>query len=71
MVALRGELITGVRKYRPDLGLIVVAIKKASGEMVYTPPAETVLEAEDTLIALGRRDQLDLLEKMAAGKGRA
>ena len=39
--------------------------------MVYTPPPETVLEAGDTLIALGQRDQLDQLEKMAAGKGRA
>jgi voltage-gated potassium channel len=54
-------------KLRQDLGLIIVAIKKASGAMAYTPPPEMVLEAGDTLIALGRRDQLDLLEKWAKG----
>lgn len=54
-------------KLRQDLGLIIVAIKKGEGAMAYTPPPETVLEAGDTLIALGRRDQLDQLERWARG----
>jgi voltage-gated potassium channel len=64
--ALVGSTLAG-SKLRQDLGLIIVAIKKASGAMASTPPPETVLEAGDTLIALGRRDQLDVLEKQARG----
>ena len=52
-------------RLRSDLGLIIVAIKKKHGAMVYTPPPETVLEAGDTLIALGKKSQLEQLEKLA------
>jgi voltage-gated potassium channel len=48
-------------------GIFIVAIKKASGQMVYNPPGNTVMEAGDTLIALGHRDQLDKIAKLAAG----
>ncbi|NBO93064.1 MAG: potassium channel protein [Planctomycetia bacterium] len=54
-------------KLRQDLGLIIVAIKKSNGTMAYTPPPETILQTGDTLIALGRRDQLDNLEQLAKG----
>jgi voltage-gated potassium channel len=49
----------------PDLGIIIVAIKKQTGQMVYNPPGDAVLEAGDTLITLGHRQQLDQLEKLA------
>ena len=52
---------------RRDLGVIIVAIKKASGHMVFNPPPPTVLEAGDTLIALGPRRQMDRLERLADG----
>ena len=55
-------------RLRADLGLIIVAIKKRHGAMIYTPPAETTLEAGDTLIALGRRAQLDQLEALSEGR---
>ena len=48
-------------------GIFIVAIKKASGQMVYNPPGDTVMEAGDTLISLGHRDQLDKLDKLAVG----
>jgi voltage-gated potassium channel len=48
-------------------GIFIVAIKKASGQMVYNPPGDTVLEVGDTLIALGHREQLDELDRQAAG----
>jgi voltage-gated potassium channel len=54
---------------RQDLGLIIVAVKKRDGAMIYTPPPETIMEGGDTLIALGRRMQLDQLEGMAKAKG--
>jgi voltage-gated potassium channel len=56
-------------RLRVDLGLIIVAIKKKHGAMVYTPPAETVLEAGDTLLALGKKSQLEQLERLAGGRG--
>jgi voltage-gated potassium channel len=52
-------------RLRPDLGLIIVAIKKRDGAMTYTPPPEARIEAGDTLIALGRRSQLEQLEALA------
>jgi voltage-gated potassium channel len=52
-------------RLREDLGLIIVAIKKPGGAMIYTPASETILEVGDTLIALGRRNQLDRLEALA------
>jgi voltage-gated potassium channel len=64
--SLSGANLTTSR-LRSDYGLIIVAIKKRHGAMIYTPPPETVMEAGDTLIALGRRAQLDQLEKLAAG----
>jgi voltage-gated potassium channel len=63
---LAGASLAGSR-LRQDMGLIIVAIKKRDGTMVYTPPAEAVLEAGDTLVALGRRNHLDQLEKLARG----
>jgi voltage-gated potassium channel len=59
----------GERRFQQDLGVIVVAIKKPSGPMVSNPTGETVLEADSTLIVLGHRQQLDRLEKIAAGRG--
>jgi voltage-gated potassium channel len=52
---------------RSEMGVIVVAIKKPDGKMAFNPSPEAVLEAGDILIALGRREQLDRLEGMAAG----
>lgn len=49
---------------RSDLDLIIVGVKKESGEMIYNPSSETQLEAGDTLIILGERRNLDKLEKL-------
>ena len=47
---------------RPRFNLIVIAIKKASGEMQFNPQAQAVLEAGDTMILVGSRDNLDSLQ---------
>ena len=52
---------------RERFGVMIVAIKKPSGHMVYNPPGEAQLEAGDILIALGHRRQLDELERVASG----
>jgi voltage-gated potassium channel len=43
---------------RQKFDLIVVAIKKASGEMLYNPASHTRVEIGDTLIALGQKSNL-------------
>jgi voltage-gated potassium channel len=55
-------------RLRQDRGIIIVAMKKASGEMVYNPPAEAVMEAGDILITLGHRKQVDRLDALAQGR---
>jgi voltage-gated potassium channel len=49
---------------RQKLDLILVAIKRADGEMLFNPSHETPILAGDTLIALGLRKNLDALEAM-------
>lgn len=45
--------------------IIVVAIKRSSGNMEFNPGGETVLNSGDTLISLGHRRDIDRLEQMA------
>jgi len=52
-------------RLRQDLGVIVVAIKKANGHLVANPPGDAVMEVGDTLIALGARQSLDQVEALA------
>jgi voltage-gated potassium channel len=52
-----------------DLGIIVVAIKKASGDMKFNPTFRSAIKAGDTLIALGEIPKLKTLEDMATAKG--
>jgi voltage-gated potassium channel len=54
-------------RLRQEQGVIIVAIKRASGEMVYNPPGDTLMQAGDILITLGHRGQLDRLEALARG----
>lgn len=52
---------------RRDLNLIVLAIKKADGEMVFNPGAHTCVEENDILLAAGQRPNLDRLMAKASG----
>jgi|Deesub1362B_J571_1020462.scaffolds.fasta_scaffold00078_56 voltage-gated potassium channel len=54
-----------------ELGVIVVAIKRAEGEMKFNPMHNTVIRAGDTLIAIGEIARLKKLEKLASRKGKA
>jgi voltage-gated potassium channel len=49
---------------RQNLNLILVAIKRDDGVMLFNPSHETRIQAGDTLIALGQRRNLDALENM-------
>ncbi len=52
-------------RLRDDVGVTVLAIKRSGGELLTNPARETVLEAGDTLVALGTRDSLSRLEALA------
>lgn len=52
-----------------DLGIIIVAIKKTTGEMKFNPTFRTSIKAGDTLIALGEISKLKILEDIITAKG--
>jgi voltage-gated potassium channel len=55
-------------RLRQELGLIIVAIRKGGGRMVFNPPPEEQIQEGDLLIALGHPSQLEKLEKMSGLK---
>jgi voltage-gated potassium channel len=54
-----------------DLGVIVMAIRRADGQMIFNPPADTTVHGGDFLIVMGRQDNLVTLENLLAGQKRA
>jgi voltage-gated potassium channel len=52
---------------RRDLDLIVIAVMKRDGEMVFNPGPQTVVDAHDTLITMGRKDDLAACRHTAVG----
>jgi voltage-gated potassium channel len=50
---------------RQDFGVIIVAIKKASGQMAFNPPSSAIMEPGDILIAISNRLALDRLARVA------
>ncbi|MGA2192766.1 MAG: potassium channel protein [Nitrospirota bacterium] len=53
---------------RQDLGIIIVAIKRADGKMEFNPSPTSVLHGGDRLIALGQPEQMKVLEEITLGK---
>ena len=49
---------------RSKYNLIIIAIKKADGQMNFNPSFDTLLEAHDTVIAVGEPINLERLEKV-------
>jgi voltage-gated potassium channel len=58
---------SGIRK---ELDLIIVAIKKTDGEMLFNPASHTRIQIGDTLIALGRKSRLIRLERLLGNESR-
>lgn len=50
-----------------DLGVIVMAIRKADGVMVFNPTADTTVNAGDYLIVMGPQEKLQTLEALVTG----
>lgn len=52
---------------RQDYGLIVVAVKKDSGKMIFNPLANYIIEKNDKLIALGEVENINLFSNSCLG----
>lgn len=53
---------------RQKLDLIILAVKKMDDHMIFNPPADTVIDRGDTLIAMGPRESMDKLAQMMGGQ---
>lgn len=51
-------------KIRPRFNLIIIAIKKGNGEMVFNPGPKEVINAYDTLLAVGKKSDLFAIKKI-------
>src|ERR1041385_6893220 len=49
---------------RRDLGVIVLAIRNRDGQLMFNPPADTMIVGGDCLIVMGERDNLRRLETL-------
>jgi voltage-gated potassium channel len=54
---------------RQQLDLIIVAIKKGTGEMIFNPASHTRIQIGDTLLALGQRRSLVTLSELLGNEG--
>ena len=53
---------------RAELDVVIVAVRRASGEMIFNPSGDAYIEAGDMLIAIGRADSLAQLKTQAQRK---
>jgi voltage-gated potassium channel len=49
---------------RRDLGVVVLAMRKSNGDMLFNPPAEAEIQGGDYLIVMGRQADLRKLESL-------
>ena len=52
---------------RAELDIVIISIRRADGETIFNPSGDTVIEAGDILIAIGKVEALTRLNEMAAG----
>jgi voltage-gated potassium channel len=55
---------------RQEMDVIIIAIRKRGGEMQFNPSSKTRIEGGDTLIALGKSEDISKLAKiLSSGEG--
>ena len=67
LVSASSELVNVMLKdsgIRQNYNLIIIAIKKPDGSMLFNPSFETTIDAGDTVIAVGDEENLQKLEKV-------
>jgi voltage-gated potassium channel len=71
-VSAGGEVVSKTireMQLRRNMGVIVMAIRRRDGNMLFNPPADTAVEAGDYLIVMGKQEDLLALEGLAEPKG--
>ncbi|MGJ5815903.1 potassium channel family protein [Paludibaculum fermentans] len=63
---LVGKSLADLR-IRSELKVIVLAIRRADGKMVFNPPADAVIQVQDYLIVMGESEPLRRLESRVTG----
>ena len=53
---------------RRNMGVIVMAIRRRDGNMLFNPPADTAIEGGEYLIVMGKQDDLTALEELAEAR---
>jgi len=53
---------------RQEMDVIIVAIRKKGGDMEFNPSSQTRIQAGDTLISLGKSDDLDKLARILSAE---
>lgn len=70
-----GCRLAGVSLRESQLGreyeVTVIGVARPDGELLYSPPGDTVIEAGATLIVIGRQERLGLVKSLAAAAGSA
>lgn len=51
-------------RFRQDFGVIIVAIKKVSGDMIFNPLPSETLEAGDVIVLIGKKDDLKRMNEI-------
>jgi voltage-gated potassium channel len=64
--AFAGKTLAEVQ-IRRDMGVIILAIRKADGQMFFNPPADATITSGDHLIAMGEPQGLRRLEQLLTG----
>jgi len=49
---------------RQDFNLIIVAIRRPGGDMLFNPSSQTRLQGGDTVVAIGEKQNLERIEKV-------
>ena len=49
---------------RRDFGVIIVAIKKASNEMIFNPGPEAFIDANDVIVAIGKQEDMRRMRRV-------
>ncbi len=55
--SIAGQTLMG-SKIRQEFGVIIVAIKRKSGEMVFSPGPEEIFNVGDVIVAIGKKDEI-------------
>lgn len=64
--ALNGQMLRDTN-IRSAYNVIIIAIVRAGGEMIFNPNAETAVHVGDKIIAMGKGADIERLEKMSLG----